>query len=107
MDVLLLAFTCRRFSDKVSDNCEIGIKRWNISSLGWRLLVSLGQDELVYTNAHPLAGFLTREASYGGKIWAKVWEFETSATTASLNSNRSQLNSNAEDNCEIVLEQKT
>ena len=50
LDVLSLAFMYRRYSDELYDITEFDMKDClTISSLGWELMMSVGQDEPIYT----------------------------------------------------------
>ena len=53
-----------------------------ISSLGWNLMMYLGQLGSTYTYTHPYARHFIRKASYGGMVRVNVRDFELSANTA-------------------------
>ena len=77
-DVLFLAFIYRRYSDKFSDISEFGLKDFlTTSSLGWELLMSLGQDEPVYTYTDQYTRFFKREVCFGGKVAANKQELKS------------------------------
>ena len=56
-----------------------------VSSLPWKLMMSLGQDEPIHTNTHPYTRLFIREAFYGGTVGAIFQEFESSDDTSILN----------------------
>ena len=86
LDLLSVAFIYRRCSDK---NYDISDKNYDISefgmkdcsttpSLGWKLMMSLGQDEPFYTYNHQCTRHFIREACYGGIVGANIQEFNSS-----------------------------
>ena len=98
LDILTLAFINRRSSDKKYDISESVMKDClTTSSLGWKLMMSLGQDEAIYTSTHSYSEHFPPEHCYGGTVGAKVREFESTALTKNLNVIKSHLKSNAED----------
>ena len=98
----------RRFSDKIYDIVEFGLRTYlTICSLGWKLMASLGQDEVIYTHAHPYTRHFRREACQERRVGANIQEVETSANTAFLKAIRYQLNSDIENICKLMQELKT
>ena len=49
-----------------------------ISSMGWKILISLSQVEPIYTYSHQYTRHFRKEARYGGRIGAYRREFNSS-----------------------------
>ena len=62
-----------------------------LSSVGWKLMRSLGQDEPIYTYSHPYTRLYLRQDCYGGRAGANILEFESTAIRQFLNVIRSHL----------------
>ena len=75
LDVLSLAFIYRRSSDKFIDISEFGMKDClTISSLEWKVMMSLGQAEPIHTYGHQYTRHFIRETCYGGRVGARIQE---------------------------------
>ena len=74
------------------------------SSLGWKLMMSLGQDEPIHTNNHQYTQHFIREACYGGRVGAKIQEFMSSLCTEIKIILQNLLKSNLQDNCNLMQE---
>ena len=119
MDILSVALTRRRFSDKLYDIADFGKKDClTISSLSWKQMTSLGQDEPVHTYTHPYTRHFIKEACYGERVGADIQDFESCANT-NVNLTRSNLlglklprdwktisTSNKDDICNLLHEYK-
>ena len=82
LDVLSLAFIHRRYTDKIYDLSRFGMRDClATSSQGWKLRLSLGQYELVYTDDHQYTRHFLKETCYGGSVGANIEEYNSSLCT--------------------------
>ena len=72
LDVLSFAFTYRGQSDKNYKFGEFGIKDClQTSSLAWKLMMSLGQGEPIYTYSNQCTRHFIRKGLLRRKSWSK------------------------------------
>ena len=96
LDVLSKAFLYGRYSDKIYDIGKFGMKNClTLTSLGWKLTVFLGQDEIIYTYNHRYSRPLMREACYGGRVATNIQDFKWSICTEYLAILQNLLKSNS------------
>ena len=105
LHVLSLAFIYRRYSDKIYDIIEFGTKGCLTTSfLGWKLKISLGQDEPIYTYNHQCTQYFVREACYRGRVGAKIQEVNSSLCTEIKTILQNHLKSNSQDIFNLMQE---
>ena len=76
LDILSLTFIYRRYSYNIYDIRDFGMKYcWTTLSLGWKLMMSLGQNEPFYTYNHQHTRNLKSEACCGARVWANIQLF--------------------------------
>ena len=73
----------------------------SIFSLGWKLMMSLGQDEPIQTYINPYRRHFAREVCYGGRV-GNIPEFEKTAITPILIVIRYHLYSNTGYICNLI-----
>ena len=110
LDFLSLAFTYRRYFDDFLDFSEFGIKDClTTSSLGWKLLMSLGQEETPHTYNHQYTRYFIREAGYRGRVGSNIREPNSSHSILCTEIQRilqNHLKSNSQHICNVMREKK-
>ena len=77
-----LGFLYRKLSVESFGICEYGMKDFLTTSfLRWKLMMSLGQDEPIFTYSHRYKRHIIKEACYGGTVGANIQEFNSSLCT--------------------------
>ena len=83
------------------------MKSWlTISSLGRKLMMSLGQGEPIYTFTDQNIPQFIKEAGYGGRVGKNIPEFISSLCTENETILENILKSNSRDNCKLKQEHK-
>ena len=105
MDVFPSAFIYRRYSDVIQDTSYFGMKAClTFWSPGWKLMMSLGQDEPIYTYNHQYTRHFIREACYGGRVEANIQEFVSTLCTEFKTILQNHLKSSSQDIFNLMQE---
>ena len=98
LDFLPVAFVYRSYSDKVYDISGVGKKNClTTSSLGWKTVMSLGQDEHLYIFSHQNTRCFIRGPCHGGRVGPNIQEFNSSLCTESEAILQNHWKSNSDD----------
>ena len=77
LDALSLAFIYRGYSAEINAISEFGTKDClTTSSRGWKLLMSLGQDEPINTFNYQYTRHFLKEACYAGRVESIIKAFD-------------------------------
>ena len=76
------------------------------SSLEWKVMMSLGWNEPIYTYNHQYTQYFIKKASYGGRVGANIQEFISSLSMKKKTILKNHLKFNSQDTCNLIQEYK-